>query len=44
MRDNRIFKSLDAVEDSLCEALRELMAQPERLRSMTLFPHLRITF
>ncbi len=42
--DNRIFKSLDAVEDSLCEALRELMAQPERLRSMTLFPHLRITF
>lgn len=41
--DNHIFKSLDAVEDTLCEAFRELIAAPERLRSMTFFPHLRIT-
>jgi transposase len=41
--DNHIFKSLDAVEDTLCKALRQLIAQPERLRSMSFFPHLRIT-
>lgn len=41
--DNRIFKSLDAVEMTLCKALREIDADCERLRSMTNFPHLRIT-
>lgn len=40
---NRTFKSLNAVEDTLCEALRRLNQQPESLRSMTFFPHLRIT-
>lgn len=41
--NNRTFKSLNAVEDTLCEALQQLNVQPERLRSMTFFPHLRIT-
>jgi transposase len=41
--DNHIFKSLDAVEDTLCQALRQLIAQPKRLRSLSFFPHLRIT-
>lgn len=39
---NRVFKSL-TVEDTLCEALNQLNAQPESLRSMTFFPHLKIT-
>lgn len=42
--DNHLFKSLNAVEDTLCEALREPITQPERLRAMTFFPHMRITF
>lgn len=41
--DNHIFKPLDAVENTLCEAFCNLIATPERLRSMTFFPHLRIT-
>lgn len=41
--DNRIFKSLDTVETTLCHALNELDQDPERLRSMTFFPHMRIT-
>lgn len=41
--DNRLFKSLDAVEDTLSKALQALDADPERLRSLTNFPHLRIT-
>jgi len=41
--DNRIFKSLDLVENTLCDALKELIEQPERLRSMTFFPHMKIT-
>lgn len=41
--DNRTFKSLNAVEDTLCEALRQLNEQPDNLRSMTFFPDLRIT-
>jgi transposase len=39
---NRIFKSLDQVEDELNLGLVELLAEPERLRSLTFFPHLRI--
>ena len=41
--DNRIFKSLDLVEDTLCDALKELIDEPKRLQSMTFFPHMRIT-
>ncbi|MBW4640916.1 MAG: hypothetical protein KME05_22365 [Gloeocapsa sp. UFS-A4-WI-NPMV-4B04] len=40
---NHIFKSLDMVETTLCKALTEVDAEPERLRSMTYFPHMRIT-
>jgi transposase len=40
---NRIFNSLDAVEETLCEALKSLMNAPEQVRSMTFFPHMRIT-
>jgi hypothetical protein len=39
---NRIFKSLDQVEDELNLGLVELLTEPERLRSLTFFPHLRI--
>lgn len=39
---NRSFASLDALIDTLCEGLRELMADKPRLRSMTDFPYLRI--
>ena len=42
--NNRIFNSLDAVEDTLCKAFNDLIAAPEQVRSMTFFPHLRITF
>lgn len=41
---NRIFKSMDKVLDALCQGLVELESNPERLRSMTYFPHMRITF
>jgi transposase len=40
---NRIFRSLDAVEQTLCEGLRKLQNNPERLRSMTNFRHLKVT-
>jgi spore germination protein GerM len=40
---NRIFKSLDAVEETLCEALKNLMNAPQQVRLMTFFPHMRIT-
>jgi transposase len=39
---NRIFKSLSQVEDELNLGLVELLAEPERLQSLTFFPHLRI--
>lgn len=39
---NRIYKSMDKVEDALCAGLMELCSDPERLRTMTFFPHLRI--
>ena len=41
---NKVFDSIDAVMDKLCEGLNELMSAPERLRSVTRFPHLRIAF
>lgn len=40
---NQVFESIDAVMDTLCQGLQELMRVPERLRSMTYFPHLRLT-
>ena len=39
---NHAFKSIDKVEEKLSEGLLELCADPERLRSLTFFPHLRI--
>jgi len=32
---NRVFDSLDAVEETLCAALRNLIENPEKVRSMT---------
>ena len=40
---NHVFPSLDAVEATLVDGLRELMADQERVRSMTYFPHFRST-
>ena len=40
---NKILFSLDAVIGRVCEGLVALSMAPERLRSMTYFPHLRIT-
>ena len=39
---NRIFPSLDALTDILCCALNTLADDPQRVKSMTNFPHLRI--
>ena len=41
---NQVFESIDAVMDKLCQGLNELISAPEKLRTMTYFPHLRITF
>jgi hypothetical protein len=38
---NLALPSLDGVVDRVCEGLRQLEADPERLRSMTHFPHFR---
>jgi hypothetical protein len=40
---NRVFETLDAVSDTLANALHELIHLPEKVTSMTYFPHLRIT-
>jgi DDE superfamily endonuclease len=40
---NRSFNSLEAVSDQLCQGLKALMDLPEKLKSMTNFPHLRIS-
>lgn len=40
---NRVFDSMDAVMDTLCEGLKRFIAMPERLSSMTYFPHLKMT-
>jgi hypothetical protein len=37
---NRAFPSLDALMEVLCQGLNELADDPERLRSLTDFPHL----
>jgi DDE superfamily endonuclease len=36
---NHAFSSLDALQEHLCLGLNELAAQPDLIRSMTLFPH-----
>jgi len=38
---NQVFPSLDKVEDKLSQGLVELCSAPERLRSLTFFPHFR---
>lgn len=38
---NLALPSLDAVIDKLCEGLNQLEADPERLHSLTYFPHFR---
>ena len=40
---NKAFKSLDAVEHALCEGLRELYNDPNKVISMTNFPYLQVT-
>jgi transposase len=40
---NRAFESLEEVSDVLCEGIKNLMELPEKIKSMTNFPHLRIT-
>ena len=40
---NEAFGSLDQVEHALFEGLRRIEADPDALRSMTLFPYLDIT-
>ena len=40
---NAALKSLDEVEQALCQELMALENDPDRLRSMTNFPHLRFT-
>ena len=40
---NEAFRSLDAVERTLCDGLLKLQDDPERLRSMTNFEYLRVT-
>ncbi len=40
---NEAFGSLDQVEHALCDGLRRIEADPDALRSMTLFPYLDIT-
>ncbi len=41
---NKAFKSLDAVEQALCQGLRDLVDDPGRLSSMTNFPYLQVAF
>ena len=39
---NRAFPSLDALIEVLCQGLNQLADDPERLRSLTSFPHLNV--
>ena len=41
---NRAFPSLDALIEVLCQGLNQLADDPERLRSLTDFPHLNVPF
>lgn len=40
---NKAFKSLDELQDALCVRLRQLGNNPDKVRSMTNFPYLRVT-
>ena len=40
---NRVFPSLEALIDVLCQGLNDLANDPKRLRSLTGFPHLHVT-
>lgn len=40
---NRAFRSLDQLEEALCKRLIELENDPDKVRSMTNFPYLRVT-
>lgn len=40
---NRIFSSLELLIDALCQGLNDLTDDTERLRSLTSFPHLKVT-
>jgi hypothetical protein len=39
---NRVFPSLDGVIETFCQGLATLADDPERLQSLTNFPHLNI--
>lgn len=39
---NRVFPSLDALIEVLCQGLIDLADDPQRLRSLTSFPHLNV--
>jgi len=39
---NRVFSSLDEVIEMLCQGLTDLADDPQRLRSLTSFPHLNV--
>lgn len=39
---NRTFDSLDSLTEELCSALNDLESDPERITSLTFFPHLRV--
>jgi hypothetical protein len=41
---NKACRDLDEVEDHLCQGLNGLASNPEKLRSMTNFPYLNISF
>ena len=41
---NRLFSSLNQVVEVLCNGINDLTADPDRLRSMTFFPHFRVGF
>ncbi|TMB89555.1 MAG: hypothetical protein E6J44_03130 [Chloroflexi bacterium] len=39
---NRVFPSLDGVIEMLCQGLTDLADDPQRLHSLTSFPHLNV--
>jgi hypothetical protein len=39
---NRMFPSLDELIEVLCQGLMTLADDPQRLRSLTSFPHLKV--
>ncbi len=40
---NQVFQTLGPVEDVVCQGLLELCSDSDRLRSLTFFPHLRLS-